>query len=315
MNLRLGVCGGIAAVVLLPGGHALATATGDDPVYSQALAGMNERLHALGMNVAIDRAELIVRGTRNGEYATTIVANDRTHLLSAQFVENDPRRGGIGDITYLIDQSDGGALGFLNPTTVVALPNSTTERELDASVAAWTTLKCNGPGFIKVADTGADPDLVDGILLDNPSLIGTPFADVTHAGWLPGSFFNLVRPGGSQFILGVTFTFIFVEDDGVTPTDLDRNGLVDAAFREIYYNRGFAWGVHGSNLNVDIQTVATHEFGHGLGLAHFGKLFITNKGFLQFAPRALMNAAYVQEDREILGTDNASYCHIWANGR
>ena len=179
----------------------------------------------------------------------------------------------------------------------------------------WTTPPCNGPGFVKVPDNGTDPDLADGIILNNPSLIGTPFADVTHAGWLTTPFFNAILPNGSQFILGVTFTFIFVEDDGVTPTDLDRNGLVDVAFREIYYSRAFPWGIHGNSLNIDIQSVSTHEFGHGLGLGHFGKLFVTNKGFLQFAPKALMNAAYVQEDREIRGTDNASFCHIWANKR
>ena len=204
------------------------------------------------------------------------VANDRTHLDSALFVENDPRRGGSGNISYLVDQSEGLALTFVNPTTVGALSNATTEREIDTAVAIWTTLKCNGPGLVKIADNGADPDLADGFLLNNLSLIGTPFADVTHGGWLLPSFFDLVLPGGSQFVLAATFTFIFVEDDGVTPTDADRNGFLDVAFREIYYNLAFPWDVRGSNLNVDIQSVAAHEFGHGLGLAHFGKIFITN---------------------------------------
>src|SRR5262245_53174873 len=105
MNLRLWVFGSVAAAVLLFGGQVLATDDGDDPVYSQALADMNARLRASGMNFAVDRAELLVRGPQNGDYSITIVANDRTHLDGGLFVENDPRRGGSGDISYLVDQS------------------------------------------------------------------------------------------------------------------------------------------------------------------------------------------------------------------
>ncbi len=174
-------------------------------------------------------------------------------------------------------------------------------------------MTCNGPAFVKVPDTGADPDLVDGIVAGNPALIGTPFADVTHAGWLPAAFFNALAPNGGTSIIAATFTFIFVDDDG-NPTDVDRNGRADVAFREIYYNRAFAWGTGGNPINVDIQTAAIHEFGHGLGLAHFGKLFFKNNGTLQFAPIARMNGGYTGEDRELYGPDNAAFCHIWATG-
>jgi hypothetical protein len=315
MNLKPLVFSGVVAAVMLFGSHTMATSGegDDDPVYSPALAAMNDQLRSAGVtHVAVDRAELLIHADGYGDQATTIVANDRTHLLSSLFVENDPRRGGSPDISYLVDQSDGIALGFNNLGAVVLLSNAVTERELDASVAAWNGPGCNGPALVKVADTGADPDLVDGILLGNLALIGTPFVDVTHAGWLPAGFFNLVLPNGSSFILAVTFTFIFVDNDG-NPTDLDRNRRADVAFREIYYNRGFPWGTGGNPNNVDIQSVAIHEFGHGLGLAHFGKLFFKQTGQLQFAPKAIMNAAYAGEDRTIRGTDNASFCHIWAN--
>ncbi len=68
-------------------------------------------------------------------------------------------------------------------------------------------------------------------------------ADITHAGWLPGAFFDLVETGGSSYILGVTFTFIWTGAGG--PTDIDRNGKADVAFREIYYNDAFLWSVSG----------------------------------------------------------------------
>ncbi len=312
MTLKPLLIGSVAGAVLL-GAHVLATTAADDPAFSPTLAAMNVRLHEAGVtNVAIAKAELLVHSTGAGEFATTILANDRTHLLDHLFVENDPRRGGSPDISYLIDQSDGSALGFNAAGAVIALSNAITELQLDASVAAWSDLKCNGPAFVKVPDTGADPDLIDGILFGT-ALIGTPFADVTHAGWLPAAFFNALAPNGGRLILGVTFTFIFVDDEG-NPTDVDRNGRADAAFREIYYNRNLAWGTGGGNPNnADIQTAAIHEFGHGLGLAHFGKLFIKNNGTLQFAPIARMNGGYTGEDRELYGPDNAAFCHIWAN--
>jgi Matrixin len=314
MKLKLLLSGCVAGAVFLLGNHVMATANDDDPVFSPVLAAMNARLRGAGVtNVAIGKAELLVHANGAGHAATTIFANDRTHLLDDQFVENDPRRGGSSNISYLVDQSDGNALGFNPAGGVILVPNAVTEAQLDLSVAAWTGPNCNGPGFVKVADTGADPDLVDAILLGNFALLGTPFADVTHGGWLPPAFHDLIAPNGGDFILAVTFTFIFIDDDG-NPTDDDRDGRADAAFREIFYNLAFAWGTGvGNPNNVDIQSVAIHEFGHGLGLAHFGKLFLKNNGTLQFAPKAIMNAAYTGPDRQIRGTDNAAFCHIWAN--
>lgn len=236
-------------------------------------------------------------------------------MLSHQFVEDDPRRGSPANtITYLVDQSDGAALAW-NPTNtaVVAVANAVTELELDRSMAAWDDFRCQGPSVRKVADDGSDPDVMDALILGNAALAGTPRADMTHAGWLPASFFNAIRPGGASSILGVTFTFIFVNPDG-SPTDIDRNGRLDVAFREIYYNRSFGWGTGtGSTRNVDIQSVAIHEAGHGFGLAHFGKVSVKSNGDLQFAPRAIMNAVYIAPDRDIRGTDIGSFCQIWAS--
>ena len=82
------------------------------------------------------------------------------------------------------------------------------------------------------------------------------------------------------------------------------------AFREIYYNDAFAWKI--DERYFDIETIAAHEVGHGLSIGHFGKIFRVN-GKLHFAPRALMNAIYYDILHGLLGTDNASFCSIWAS--
>ncbi len=291
-----------------------AAAEAEAPRYSAELDLLRQQLAASGTaGVELAQAEYFTNADGyNAATSQTIIANDRTHLINSQFVENDPRRGGTSNITYVVDQSDGGAL-TITPSGVVVLPNSATEPAVDQSMATWGAVNCNGPGVVKVADSGGNIDLIDNIVLGGA--VGSPTADVTHAGWLNPPFFNAIAPGGGSFILGVTFTFIFVGPGG--PTDIDNNGLADVAFREIYYNRGFGWGTNGLAPNVDVQSVATHEAGHAFGLGHFGKVFLTKKGTtvddIKYAPRAMMNAVYVSPFRELTGTDNGTFCHIWAN--
>ncbi len=280
-----------------------------DAVNSPFLDALNARLRASGANYEIAYAEVLL--SRDTESPHTLVANNRTHRLASQFVECDARRHAGCDITYLVDQSDGRALSWATVPggAVVTLTNAVTEPQLDASMAAWDDFQCNGPNVVKVADSGADPDVVDGLI--GQGSVGTTFADITHAGWLPAAFFNAIAPNGAASILGVTFTLVFVDSSG--PTDIDGDHRADVAFKEIYYNRAFPWGTGGNESNVDIQSVAIHEAGHAFGLGHFGKVTVDLATFeFHYSPKAIMNAVYVQEDRRILGTDIGSFCSIWA---
>src|SRR4029453_125442 len=96
------------------------------------------------------------------------------------------------------------------------------------------------------------PNLDIGIVESLLGQTGGPFflADITHAGWLPAN------------VIGVTFTFIFIAPATGAPTDIDNNGKADVAFREILYNDRFVWRTDGGN--IDVETVALHESGHGL---------------------------------------------------
>jgi len=287
----------------------------DTPQFSQALADVNVALAAAGAPYRIDRAEISV-SVDGIDTAQTLIANNRSHQIESLFVERDPRRGGFADISYLVDKSDGAALAFANPTgnAVVTLTNAVTEPIVDRAMQRWqNSPSCGGPLVTKLIDDGSDPDIVDALITGNGALFGTPRADITHAGWLPSSFFALLAPGGASSILGVTFTLIYVDGAG-NPTDIDNNHRSDTAFREIYYSRGFGWSEGPSRpRGIDIDSVSTHESGHAFGIGHFGRVAIGNKGDIKYSPRAVMNAVYISPFAELAGTDNASYCSIWAS--
>src|SRR5215471_17697016 len=171
-----------AAVVAMAVAGTLTARAQQDPfpegaVYSQALANLNASL-GTARGVAIDSAEISVSPDGGWSGATTLIANDRTHQFGSNFVARDPRRGGSDAISYLVDQSDGSALAFAVPGPgIVTLPNSVTEPIIDAAMARWDNQpNCPGPPIVKVADNGADPDLIDGLVFGDPSRIGTPFA-------------------------------------------------------------------------------------------------------------------------------------------
>lgn len=288
-------------------------------VYSPELARIQDGLAASGeKSVALASAEISVAVDSAGwQGATTLIANDRTHTVSSAFVPRDPRRGGSADISYIVDESN-----LLAASRSVAQPagfllsKTQLEPEIDASMLRWQNQPyCGAPAVTKVAYTGADPDRIDALVYDDPARFGQRLADITQAGWLPSSFFNLIAPSGASFILGVTFTFVYIDANGV-PTDIDHDGRADVSSREIYYNRSFYWTTDATYPRaVDIQSVATHESGHAYGLGHFGYVFQDNKGFIHYAPKAVMNAVYVSSFRDLTGTDNASFCQLWANSK
>ena len=133
-----------------------------------------------------------------------------------------------------------------------------------------------------------------------------------QSGWQTAEWFRTLAGGtAGNSIIGVTIPFIFVDGAGL-PTDIDRNGKADLAMVEIFYNDRFYWG-NGARNVVDFYSILTHESGHSLGLAHFGKVFITKKDAadgisipdVKYAPYAMMNAVYVTGRNEIVGSDNS----------
>jgi hypothetical protein len=313
-------------------------ATSDEVVrVVPALDRINARLSARGAKFRFATAEVIYAAKAyEAQSATVIIANDRFHQLASQWVEGDPRRDGRVGITYAVDPVLQTFLTGLNfPVPVIETGGNppfrlSSQAELDGyleeGMQAWRDRKCSDAPIERVAVApGTDPDFLDDLFLTGsaPSANYVQPADLLQAGWQPAEFFEAITPGGSDAILGVTFTFIFT-DAADNPTDIDGNGRGDVALKEIYYNPTFIWTNRGAPGGfIDFFSVIAHETGHGLGLAHFGKVFITKKDAadglqiedVKYAPLALMNAVYVTGRGDIRGTDNGSFCQLWANNK
>jgi hypothetical protein len=251
----------------------------------------NAQLAAGAAGYRVEYAELLTDAASN-EAGTTVFFNNRGNKqIPAHYVPGDPRRGGGTNITYTIDETEGAVDG---------LTQAQTDAAIGRAMTTWDNVNCSTIPIDAVGNPGTDIGVVEFL----NGLGGSPFvfADLTHAGWLPP---GILAPN----VIAVTFTFVWVDGLG-NPTDIDNNNKADVAFREILYNDLFTWQI---NANIDVETVALHESGHGLSQGHFGSAFSTSaNGKLHFAPRAVMNAAYSGIQQTIDQSDNAGHCSIWA---
>lgn len=306
-----------------PDAPSLSVASSSDvQLVASDLNEMNRRLAEMEAEVRVAKAEYVVaedaylrsRGARNliaGDGLHVVFADDRQLRLATRWVPEDPRRGGRLGVEYTTGLLFGSSAGG---TGVPIAP------AVDASFATWEELTCSGLPI----DAGAAtllPSLILTVGLP-PELEGPGDADIGTVGFLPGFIFEAVLgEGASEVVLGVTFTFVFVDPDE-NPTDIDGDGRNDTGFKEVWYNDAFEWTTDpASNPDaIDLETVAFHENGHVLELGHFGKIHATfnqgrgndRPGTLHVSPRAAMNAAILGTLREPLGSDEAAYCGNFA---
>jgi len=268
-----------------------------DPEVLAKMQQINDQLRSRGLNLAVEQIEFFTIGGGR--------PSNRIHQQEFRWVANDERRlAQGGDITYLVDQSDG--------ATASGLTNAQTEPAIDVSFDTWDANRClQKVELVKRADGGADPDIFDSFF--GFGGFGDPFlADIVSAGWLPRAFFEAVGgPGGGRGILAFSVSFIFTDDDG-NPTDINGDDRLDTALNEVYYNDTFGdpgddragnpWGINTTLPGIDVQTVALHENGHSLGIGHFGP-----------PPAAVLNPVYAGIRHSPLSIDSAGMCAVWAS--
>jgi len=283
----------------------------DEPVgYSDYLAGVNRRIAANGGRVTVARAELLLSSNAPVKTPRIVFANDRELRLPTRWVSADLRRLATdGTLSYAV----------FSPLARSAT-GGPAEAAFDASFATWNSVSCSK---IVVRKKALSPGQIPSAILTGGLF---PPADINDVGFVPASFFDQVfGAGSSQFVIGVTVTFAFIEVDAngqpildpqgnAIPTDVDRDGRFDTAFKEVWFNDGLVYSTNGAPGTIDIETAALHEHGHALELGHFGKIAGDPKtGKLHVSPRAVMNAALLGTLRSPLGSDNAALCGNYAS--
>ena len=266
------------------------------------LRKINAQLAARGLRVAAREAVISFDPASDDDREAIVIANDRTRRAGYKFVVFDPRRPRANGFLLQTLFSPFGlaptALGFVSGAP-----------SIDASFGTWTAQACSN---LQILPSALPAGIVPSALLGVGGFLNNPLvSDVNTLGFVPGFIFDQVLgPGSSAAVLGVTFPFVWTDEAG-NPTDIDHDGNDDLAFAEIWYNGAFVWTDTGKGSDVDIETVALHENGHALGLGHFGKVVLKVDGTLRATPRAVMNAYILGTLRELRGSDQDSYCSLW----
>lgn len=283
-----------------PGAASASAALSPDAQIASYMASVNEALAADGAPYRIAKAEWLGAPDSDNVGNTVLAKDVGNKQLAFDFVPGDPRRsgwsaGGGTAMTYAIDETSDAVPPFSEGLTA-----ADTDAAIDRAMGTWDDLACSALDLSRTPAPGIDI----GFIAFLNGLGGSPavVADVQHAG-----FSDINFPLG---VLGVAFTLPFVDSNGDL-TDVDNNGTADVAFREIYYDPSYNWGVSGSPTAVDVESIALHEAGHGLSQAHFGTVRIKKNGTIKASPRAVMNALYSGPLRTLLGTDRGGHCSNW----
>lgn len=310
-----------------------AASTGADEIamVSPRLADLNASLARANSNVRIAKAELLMSAGWSGKSATVIFANDRVRGNGAEWVKGDPLRDGRLGVTYQIAPELGVRPAVINPDRATARLATFAElaQRTEEAMSAWRDRTCSDAPIVQVpVPPNTDPTFLDELIKGLPvSANYAQTADIVHGGWQSQQFFRNIAillnepPTSGDAIIGITFTFTYVDENG-DATDIDRNRKQDTGLAEVYYNARFVWDNSALfDLRVvDFYSIIAHESGHALGLGHLGKLFITapdardglQVADLKYAPKALMNAAYLAGRDGIAGLDNSAFCQIWS---
>lgn len=244
-----------------------------------------------------------------------------------QWVENDPRRHAANGTTlyYRIDETE--------PPPGISFADA--EAAIESAVATFNRERCAQNLRLVRVDEGLNQDL--GVIQNRLGYGGSalaPRADITFAGWVPAGFFPDAGVGQA---FGVALPIVWDASDGsyaygvevLDPSrqfvDANRDGKHDMFATEIYFSYDWQYVLDDEELAntlfyIDVQTIATHELGHALGMDHFGAstVVLDEEGnfvdiLVNQRSSPLMNTNSYFQHRELSGSDRGSFCGIYGN--
>src|SRR5687768_4254176 len=170
------------------------------PIFSDQFADASGR--TTQTKYTVFSAEYLTTG-ESGQVGRTVFFKDvGNKQLTADFVPG-MSLDGTDAVSYYIDET----------RTSDDLRAGVTSGAITRAMNTWNAITCSDLGMLNVP---SNRRTTTGFIAELAGLRGSfdYVADVVHAGWLPGSFFDLVAKDGSQFILGVTFTIVFTDEKG-----------------------------------------------------------------------------------------------------
>jgi Matrixin len=255
-----------------------------------------------------------------------IVSQDvGNQALPVQWAANDARRHAEDGLTlyYRIDRSE------LPP----GISWEETETAIESAVATFNAEPCGRNLRLERVDVDVTGDLGYYQHLVEQGGSSVPRADITFAGWVPPSFMAAAGEPGS---FGLTVPAVYdaaddsqvwglgILDDDRPFSDIDHDGRPDLYAMEIYFSTAGNYVVDDDELAntlfyIDVESIALHELGHALGMAHFGrtKVILDENGDLVdlvINPHSVpvMNTNNYFVKRDLMGSDRASFCELYA---